>query len=283
MRPNYLVIGAQKCATSSLCALLGEHPDVFMTTPKEPYFFSSPAIWVKGWSWYESLFDDAGDCRAVGEGSTTYTQNGLYPEAPARIARHLPHARLIYIVRDPLERMKSHWMHLRSRENNETRSFNIAIRERPEYLDNSRYCRQIDWYRAHFSDDQILVLFFEDFRRDPRAVLRCCFEFLQVDPSVEIEGVTAARHASSSLRVDRPILTPLRRLPFFREIRDAVPDRLRHGLWRVFKRPIDPRPEWDEDVRRWAIGQLLDDSRAFLERYRPRDGWWRWVVPAAAR
>jgi len=83
--PNYLVIGAQKSATSSVCDLLAGHPEVFMTDPKEPYFFSHDEVWSKGLGWYESLFEGADGCPAVGEGSTTYTQQSMYPNAPARV------------------------------------------------------------------------------------------------------------------------------------------------------------------------------------------------------
>lgn len=81
MTPNYLVIGASKCATSSLCANLGQHPDVFMTHPKEPSFFSHDPIYARGWDWYLSLFEDAGDVSARGEGSTSYTKAFAHPHA----------------------------------------------------------------------------------------------------------------------------------------------------------------------------------------------------------
>ncbi|MHC4218066.1 MAG: sulfotransferase family protein [Planctomycetota bacterium] len=274
MRPNYLVIGAQKCATSSLCALLGSHPDIFMTDPKEPYFFSHPELWARGWEWYESLFDAAQRAVAVGEGSTTYTQRLLYPEAAPRIAEFLPEARLIYIVREPMERIRSHWMHNRARPGKERLPFNAAVHERPEYIDNSLYYKQISIYRQHFSDDRILILFFEDFRRDPAAVLKSCFEFLAVNPQAPLEANFRPRHVSSEGYEDRAVLAPLRRLPFFDLLRKGAPNAMRDILVRTLKRPIGPRPEWDDSTRQWAHEQLADESRAFLARYgKPADFW----------
>ena len=138
MKPSFLVIGAQKCATSSLCDMLGRHPDVFTPDPREPNFFSHADVWRQGWDWYESLFAGAEGVKAIGEGSTAYTMQARYPETAPRIARHLPEARLIYIVRDPLERMVSHWMHMRARGNREKLPFNEAVRNDSWYLDNDR-------------------------------------------------------------------------------------------------------------------------------------------------
>ena len=77
MLPNFLVIGAAKSATTSLCELLGQHPDVFILDPKEPHFFTRH--YELGWKWYKSLFSNAGSYERIGEGSTSYSQKGLYP------------------------------------------------------------------------------------------------------------------------------------------------------------------------------------------------------------
>lgn len=278
MKPDFLVIGAQKCATSSLCERLARHPAVFLTEPKEPYFFSHSDVWRRGWGWYESLFADSGAARARGEGSTTYTQHLLYPEAAERIARHLPEARLLFIARDPLERIRSHWMHLRARENRETLPFDEAVRTRPEYLDHSRYGHQLSFYDAHFPPERILVLFFEDYRRDPEEVTRRALAHLGVDPA---EGAArrgresaGARHASAEGRVDTPVTGIVRRLPGFRTLRDAAPGPLREALRRVLKRPIGERPMWSEEARAWALERIGEETRAFLRRHGKSEDFW---------
>lgn len=272
--PNYLVIGAQKSATSSVCDLLSRHPDVFMTDPKEPYFFSNAEVWSKGFPWYESLFEGAEGRTAIGEGSTTYSQEHLFPEAAPRIAKHLPGARLIYIVRHPLERIQSLWMHYSAKGGRESNPLGVAVRERPEYIDNTLYRKQIDLHRAHFPDDRILVLFFEDFRRDPEGVMRRVFGFLGVDPEVELEDADKPRHVSAEGRVDTAMLRPLRRLPGFGLLRDIAPTGLRERVRGVLKKPIQGRPEWDDESRRWVLEQLADDNREFLRRYGKPDDFW---------
>ena len=77
MLPNFIVIGAAKCGTTSLCDLLGAHPDVFMSTPKEPRYFSHSNEGHRTLDWYESLFGEVTDQSAIGEGSITYTHPDL--------------------------------------------------------------------------------------------------------------------------------------------------------------------------------------------------------------
>ncbi len=274
MRPNFLVVGAQKCATSTLCEVLGSHPDVFMTDPKEPYFFSHDEVFSRGWKWYESLFAGAAGRRMLGEGSTTYSQRGLYPAAAERIAQGLPGVRVLYIVRHPLQRIESHWMHLRAHGGRETRPFAQALRERPEYIDNTLYLRQIDVYRALLGEDRTLVLFLEDLRADQPAVLRRCFEFLGVPPDAPLAAAGARLNVSEEKRVDTPLLRPFRRVPLFGALRDAVPPALREPFRRILKKPIEGRPEWSDDSRRWAIARLRDDNRAFLRRSGKPDDFW---------
>jgi len=274
MLPDYLVIGAQKSATSSLCALLGQHPDVFMCDPKEPYFFSHDEIFAKGLAWYESLFEGAVGAAAVGEGSTTYTQRGLYPNAPGRVIERLPGARLIFMARHPIERIRSHWMHLSTKGGRETLPLSEAVRARPEYIDHSLYETQLAPYRAHYGD-RLLTLCFEDFQRDPVGVTRRCFDFLGVDPGAwRPEDADRARHRSIEGRADRGAMRALRRIPGFEALRDAAPGGLRESLRRVFKKPVGAKPELDPETRAWLADRLRGEAELYLERAgKPRDYW----------
>ena len=109
--PDFVIIGAMKCGTSTLQAQLSAQPGIFMCEPKEPNFFSDDEIWSRGVSWYESLFRDAQAGSLMGEASTHYTKLPHHPMTVDRMRRHLPDARLIYMVRDPFARMVSHYLH----------------------------------------------------------------------------------------------------------------------------------------------------------------------------
>lgn len=273
--PNFLVIGAQKSATSSVCDILSMHPQCFMTEPKEPYFFSHDDIYAKGWDWYLSLFAGSEGKKAIGEGSTTYTQQWLYPRAVERIRKHVPNTRLIYIAREPLSRIESHYLHLASKGGREMREFNDAVRNYPAYIDNSLYTKQIDLFRnAGWPEDRILVLFFEDFRGDTGGQMKKVFRFLGVDESFTTPPGWKAQHVSSEGRTDSGALRPLRKVPGFTALRDGVPTPVKEALRRVLKKPITGRPVWDESTRAWAIDRLRADSHAFLTRYgKPADFW----------
>lgn len=275
MPPDFLVIGAQKSATSSLCDLLTQHPGVFLTEPKEPYFFSHDEVYARGLPWYESLFAHAGDAVITGEGSTTYTQHGLYPRAPERIALALPDARLVYMVRDPIERIRSHWMHLSTKGGREREPINTAVRNRPEYLDHSRYAAQLSHYRERYPEDRLLVLFFEEFRADPEGVTRRCLSFIGADPA-QWTPVDAdrPRHRSAEGRTDTAALRPLRRIPGFDALRDLAPTGLRNTLRGILKSPVESNPPFDIATRAWLIERLRDDAHQFLRSVgKPIDYW----------
>ena len=180
MLPTFLLIGAMKSGTTTLWWYLAEHPDVFMTTPKEPNFFNDH--WHRGVGWYERLFKPAGGALARGEASVRYTSFPDDPECPARIASVVPDARLLFLARDPVQRIRSHYLHelaaLRER-----RPLEQALRENPTYLDRSRYAMQLERYLEHFPRERLLVVRAEDLFRTPLEVLPRVYAFLGVDHS----------------------------------------------------------------------------------------------------
>ncbi len=278
--PNFLVIGAARCGTSSFCAGLDAHPDVFFSDPKEPFFFCHDDNYEKGLEWYASFFDRAGDAAAVGEGSTTYSKLVQFPHAAERVARDLPDAKLIYLVRHPLEQIASHYVVLRShrirvRETGATvsESFAESVRHVPVLIDTALYWKQISAYREHFPDERILILFFEDYKRDPADVLRRAFGFLGVDPEVSLPGAGRAQHGSHELVEDRALLRPLQDSSIGAVLRRASPRRFKDVLRPLIKRRIGSRPEWDPQARAFAVDRLEEDTRCFLE-YAGRPGFW---------
>ena len=271
IQPTFIVIGAAKCGTTSLCELMDQHPDVLIAQPKEPDFFT--AQYGRGWPWYEERFQAYRGERAIGEGSVSYSWTGVYPEAPSRIAHHLPDAKLIYIVRHPIDRIVSHWV---ENENNGKNPGPLpeAVRNVPSLMDASRYWRQIENYRAHFSDDQLLVLFFEDLATDPDLTLRRCFDFVGVDPRIPIADADKPRNTWKAKHQDTPLLKRMRGITGFDQIRDNIPTPVRNGLRSMLKQRLTKKPTWDESSRRWVAEQLRDDTQQFLERCgKPPDYW----------
>ena len=155
--PNFLVIGAMKAGTTSLWHYLRTHPQVFMPDVKEVMLRSSAQL-GRGVAWYESQFQGATDGQtALGEASTSYTKFPVVRDVPARIASILPDVRLLYVLRNPIERMQSHYLYALSR-GKERLPIERAFAEDPTYLDISRYGFQLEQYASYFSPQQFLFI-----------------------------------------------------------------------------------------------------------------------------
>ena len=110
-RPDFIVVGAMKSATTTLHEQLARQPGVFMSSPKEPNFFSDDAIYARGWGWYSSLFGEAGPGVVRGESSTHYTKLPTFPRTVERMVHDLPCVKLIYVMRHPIDRLISQYVH----------------------------------------------------------------------------------------------------------------------------------------------------------------------------
>ena len=153
--PDFLIIGAAKSGTSSIYNFLRRHPGLHCSDPGEPEFFSHDEVWEKGFDWYTDLFAEAGDEQICLEKSTAYTRWPEFPEAAPRIAKHLLHARFIYIIRHPVDRAYSHYVHRVSRElpefaavDNPPPTFEDHVPHDPICLNGSEYLDQIERYLA---------------------------------------------------------------------------------------------------------------------------------------
>lgn len=178
--PTFMVIGAMKTGTTSLYEYLRAHDQVFMPDFKELDFFVAESNWARGLSWYCRQFTGAEGARAVGEASTAYTQYPVHDGVPERIAQLLPGVRLVYVVRDPVERIRSHYQHL-VLTGVEKRPPEVAVLENPVYLAASRYAMQLGRYLDHFPAEQILVVTSESLKDDRVATVQRVYEFLGVD------------------------------------------------------------------------------------------------------
>jgi hypothetical protein len=195
--PNFLIVGAEKAGTTTLARMLSCHPEVFMSDPKEPQFFSDHN-WGKGIRWYESLFRGAEGFKAVGEASPSYTWAPESRYVPRRIAECLGPIRYIYILRHPIERIVSHYRHaLLHHWIPDATSLEQALQLKPTLIECSRYYYQIEQYLAFTSREQWCVPILEDLTRDPEAVLSQVFLFLGIDERISIglisENVTDRR------------------------------------------------------------------------------------------
>ena len=229
--PDFFIIGAAKSGTSTLFGYLNRHPGIHMSSIKEPCFFDTDVGWHKGWEWYRSLFSEALPGQLCGEASTNYTRWPQVLDVPARISKHLPNAKFIYILREPVTWAYSHYVHRYTKEIHPgepfRESFEDFVNHDPVCLDSSDYLQQIHQYLAHFTRDSMLFLLLDDLQRNPVEVLERVFQFLGIDtsPSVfeggEIHSNEATVFRRAKLRGQ--ITRPLRRVSLIRTLASMLP------------------------------------------------------------
>jgi hypothetical protein len=222
--PDFLVIGAMKGGTTSLYHYLNAHPQVFMTKIKEVDFFTEELNWGKGFDWYTKQFAEAPLEAKKGEASTSYTKFPRYSGVAPRIAEHLPGAQLIYVVRDPMERIRSHYQH-NIAIGQESLPIEKAIEHNPVYLDYSRYALQLDQYLEHYDRGHVLVITSEDLRDDREATFRKVLEFLDVDTDVKVDALEREHYKTEERPAYGPIVGAARRT-----LKRLFPKNV--GLWR---------------------------------------------------
>jgi hypothetical protein len=262
--PTFIVIGAMKAGTTSLARYLGEHPDVFVCRPKEPQFFIERGTWDRGVAWYRDLFADGRAATARGEASTDYSKLPAHAGVAERMAGVVPDARIVYLVRDPIERMLSQYVHevghmgLRQ-------SAADAIHDDPRYVDLSRYAYQIAPYRERFGDDRVLIVASDALKSDRIATLDAVLRFIEVDPiaaqldlrsELNTAGSQRAR-ARQRNRVAEIGATALRRSG----LRSMVPARLRRQGYQAVTRAVvgDENVTIPDELRHDVLQRLHDD------------------------
>ena len=169
--PTFLLIGAHKAGTTTLHALLGDHPDIHLPALKEPHFFV-PELSGGDRTWYEHLFDGAGARPHRGEASPGYTMFPLFGGVPARIAELLPTVRLVYLVRHPIDRMRSAYVQSAAEGLTVHASLAAELLWSQYHLATSQYMMQIERYLEHFEREQLLVLTTDELAADPTATVR---------------------------------------------------------------------------------------------------------------
>lgn len=205
-KPNFFIAGAPRCATTSVYTYLKQHPDIFLSLLKEPIFFGSDLtrqpLAISGEEAYLGLFAGAGEARVAGEGSVFYLMS---ERAAEEIHAYSPEARILIMLRDPVEMMQSlHALYLRSG-NEELADFEQALEAEParargqrlpagvyfpeglQYRSIARFAAPVERFLRVFGPERVRVLVFEELLRNPQAELRGLFEFLQVDPDVPVE------------------------------------------------------------------------------------------------
>ena len=194
-KPDFIIIGAMKSATSTLHNQLAQQPGIFMSTPKEPNFFSDDSQYVLGESWYGSLFEAAAPDDICGESSTHYTKLPDYPHTISRMKKKLGRPKLIYIMRHPIDRLISHYIHQWS-QNVFKCDLNQAIDQYRELTAYSCYAMQMAPYFEQFGSENVLPVFSEAIRHDPQKQLEKVAKFIGYESDVLWRSEEASQNVS---------------------------------------------------------------------------------------
>jgi hypothetical protein len=273
--PTFLIIGAMKAGTTSLYHYLRTHPQVFMPDEKEVMFFDPRHHWDRGVEWYAEQFAAAPpQAIALGEASTSYTKYPVVRGVPERITSVLPDVRLIYVLRHPVERMRSHYLYLLSR-GKERRPIEQAFSEDPAYLDTSRYAMQLERYLPHIPLDRFLFVDSRELAGDRADTLRRVYAFIGVDPDWVSPVIDREFFRSSERRMKPRATERLRAAPRIRALARRVPAPLRMLARRLPAERVDvDRARIPDGLRRELEATLAEDVRRLRGHLGPGfDGW----------
>ena len=202
-KPNFIIIGAMKAATTSLYTYLRQHPDIFMSSVKEPMFFNNfnkennyvikgrKTKKIESLKQYYNLFNAVKNETAIGEASPAYISD---KNCPILIKDHLPNIKIIAILRQPIKRAYSNYLHAQRSGKEVINDFEKAFNEEKErieknwsplyhYKSKGFYFKQLNRYYNLFPKENIHIVLFEEIIKNPETVSKKIFNFLNVTDS----------------------------------------------------------------------------------------------------
>lgn len=276
---DFLIPGFSKCGSTTLCALLWQHPDIFIPGVKEPWYFSAERYEERAGE-YNELFADARETQKLGEGSVSYSGYRTEAVSIRRIREHNPQCRFIFIARNPLRRIESSFreMHHSGVQFGIDAPYSLGecMTVLPAMVRDSCFFERISAYVEGFGEEAILVLFLEDLIKEPVAELTRCFTHLGVDPGFAVDVDIHLNRGSTKL-YDSRLLRYMRNRPATGLRLAKIDPRTQDKFLRPIglRRPFGKQPiTWDEQARSRLEKTVIPDSRRFLEAYgKPADFW----------
>jgi len=256
-RVDFMIIGAMKAGTTDLAKKLSAHGKVDFCSQKEPHFFCRHPNWEEHLDQYHSLFQ-RDPYKISGEASTSHSFLGEYPSIVARLFEYNPELRFIYMARDPVARIRSHFAHrLMHGIADRDPERELSIR-RAEYINRSQYGATLKAYQDFFGREQVLPIVFENYIRDPDGTLESVLDFLGL-PGQRLNDVSA-RHSSTGSNRSRwsPVF-------YLDHILAFSPPAVRRVLSRWISVKLREKPQLPRDL---ALGlwEELEPDVALFER-----------------
>jgi hypothetical protein len=280
--PNFLIIGFEKAGTTSVYHYLEQHPEVFVSPTKETNFFvheaQNPEVLpylakdrpvVRSLADYRALFEDGQEHKAIGEASPLYLADA---RAARSIRRYIPEAKLIALLRDPVERAYSAYWN-RVRDGREARSFEQAVEQelagrlddsleigRRHYIRWGRYARYLKVYLGSFDRSQLGIYLFDDLKDDSGGLMRELFRFLDVDDRFRPD--TSVRYNASGVPNTRLLQPLFGKSRVTRALKRALPGPLRHravSIQEAWRSRALAKPPMPQRLRRRLVAGYRTD------------------------
>ncbi len=260
--PTFIIPGAGKSGTSYVADVLGQHPDIFIPVFKEPAFFSTNqehGLYNKGISFYQLSFNGYKGQSHIGEASTIYMYD---PDSPSLIKKYIPDVKLIFVLRNPIDRVYSnYWQEIKAGKN--LKDFkSMLFQNHPriqEMITISFYSNYLKKYMELFDSENILILFYDDLKANNKAFFKNIFEFLNLNE--ESEGINFDSHVNvSAVPRSKLISRILRNQNLTQFVKALAPPgvliHLKKGLEATRQKSLKPfkYPKMDQETRSHLSG-----------------------------
>jgi len=288
-KPNFLIIGAAKCGTTSLAAILADHPECCMSRPKEVSFFQDNydhkpnPNYEKGWKWYSEAFQHYSGEKVIGEATPSYTDRSRSPNTAKRIFEFNSKMKVIYMVRNPLKRQMSAWkMQYTSGKSNPRaiehkwalKGFEYWMQKQKEIKqwDMCRYNYQLDAYRERLPGDQIFISFLEDWQDDQQLELEKICDFLKINAKLlnirKKEGHNRADERTVPTALVKSKLAQSSKIFFPKKVRKYISSK--YGKKKIHV----PSHNLSDKTKTMFLEYIYDDVNCFLKlQNKPTDFW----------
>ena len=262
-RPNLFIIGAMKSGTTSLHYALSKHPVIYMSETKEPGYFVKELNWERGENWYMNLFSGADSETYIGESSTHYAKLPNFKGVNDRIYKFNKNAKIIYVMRNPVDRAISHYwhnihlssLHIDKRFIPEKRNILKALEEDPDFINFGYYAMQLKPYFEVFGINQIFVTTFEKLVNESIEVMKELYEWLglssgQVPPDLPAENIRGSEITQIS---GKGILHRIRHSEKFGFLSPYAPSRIKNILKKYSVKKVTKNEEELNNARSYLI------------------------------
>ncbi|MGY3572132.1 sulfotransferase [Vibrio sp. SCSIO 43135] len=267
--PGAIVIGAPKAGTTTLCDSLARHPDVYMYPKKETHFYNT-YYHSRGMEWYLSLFKDAPSHQLIMEGTPDYAMSNCIEQTIPRIHQHNPDTKLIFMVREPVERIESHYVQMLSN-HREIVDQPTAFQKWPEIIDSSRYHQLMQVVLKYFSPKQVHVIFLDQYAQNKRVIHAEVAEFLGIsnaDTALDSMEFEEHSHKRENQGMDGVLLATLRKSRHYDKLNMLTPKPIIQLGKRFLRRKISVSSRLEDSVKQSLTKQLSNDWAQFKQQHR---------------